>query len=261
MSSAQGRFTSPDEPLADQSAGDPQSWNLYSYVRNNPLKNIDPSGQDCITTSNQTSSGVEVTTERGGSAETCSGTYVNGTVDVNSFSYNGRNLGYSFSNDTAAGAGTISFGSSQSDNSDWGPGSSNMLGARQIGMTAPIGNALGIGTAAILTAGAGGAAYGALAGGPLISGLGLALPAVPSALQKLNALGLSLRDANAIIDSPASQKLVDHANDLNVNYVQEVGGKLIRITTDPTGQRIISAGMMRASQITNGIANGRFTQK
>jgi RHS repeat-associated protein len=43
-SPAQGRFTSPDRPFADQVAGDPQSWNLYSYVRNNPLTYTDPLG-------------------------------------------------------------------------------------------------------------------------------------------------------------------------------------------------------------------------
>jgi RHS repeat-associated protein len=48
MSAAQGRFTSPDLPLVDQHPSDPQSWNLYVYVRNNPLRNIDPSGRDCI---------------------------------------------------------------------------------------------------------------------------------------------------------------------------------------------------------------------
>jgi RHS repeat-associated protein len=37
-SSTQGRFTSPDQPFMDQEEGDPQSWNLYSYVRNNPLR-------------------------------------------------------------------------------------------------------------------------------------------------------------------------------------------------------------------------------
>src|SRR4051812_45726898 len=37
FSGAQGRFTSPDKPFADQDDSDPQSWNLYSYVRNNPL--------------------------------------------------------------------------------------------------------------------------------------------------------------------------------------------------------------------------------
>jgi RHS repeat-associated protein len=43
-SSAQGRFTSPDEPFADQDAGDPQSWNLYSYAGNSPLFFVDQSG-------------------------------------------------------------------------------------------------------------------------------------------------------------------------------------------------------------------------
>jgi RHS repeat-associated protein len=41
----QGRFTSADEPLADQQPDDPQSWNLYSYVVNNPLFFFDPLGQ------------------------------------------------------------------------------------------------------------------------------------------------------------------------------------------------------------------------
>lgn len=39
-----GRFTSPDAPFVDQWTSDPQSWNLYSYVRNNPLRFVDPSG-------------------------------------------------------------------------------------------------------------------------------------------------------------------------------------------------------------------------
>jgi len=43
--STQGRFTSPDAPFADQSADTPQSWNLYSYVRNNPLVIVDPTGR------------------------------------------------------------------------------------------------------------------------------------------------------------------------------------------------------------------------
>ena len=40
-----GRFTSADAPFADQDPIDPQSWNLYSYVRNNPLVFVDPTGQ------------------------------------------------------------------------------------------------------------------------------------------------------------------------------------------------------------------------
>jgi hypothetical protein len=223
------------------------------------FRNIDPSGEDCITTSNQTSSGVEVTTERGGSAETCSGTYVEGTVNTNSYQYNGQSLGYSFANDTSSGAGTISFGLNQSD---WGPGSSNMLGARQIGMTAPIGNALGIGTAAILTGGAAGAAYGALAGGLLVTSLAIGtplLPVVPGAIDKLQKIGMSLQQANELIESPTAQKLIDNANSGNINVLQNVGDKVVRITLDPTGSRIISAGYMQSRNVANGIASGRFT--
>ena len=45
--STMGRFLSPDAPV-DQHPEDPQSWNLYSYVRNNPLISIDQDGNyDC----------------------------------------------------------------------------------------------------------------------------------------------------------------------------------------------------------------------
>jgi RHS repeat-associated protein len=46
MSSSMGRFMSPD-PLVFQATMlyDPQSFNLYSYVRNNPLLLTDPTGE------------------------------------------------------------------------------------------------------------------------------------------------------------------------------------------------------------------------
>jgi RHS repeat-associated protein len=43
--SSVGRFTSPDDFLNDTHVSDPQSWNLYVYVRNNPLRYIDPTGE------------------------------------------------------------------------------------------------------------------------------------------------------------------------------------------------------------------------
>ena len=40
-----GRFTSADNPLADQFESIPQSWSLYPYARNNPLNISDSSGR------------------------------------------------------------------------------------------------------------------------------------------------------------------------------------------------------------------------
>jgi RHS repeat-associated protein len=50
FSGAQGRFTSPDKPFVDQTESDPQSWNLYAYGRNNPLRYTDADGQACVST-------------------------------------------------------------------------------------------------------------------------------------------------------------------------------------------------------------------
>lgn len=56
-SSAMGRFMSPDydafedgppEGIPYAGLSNPQSFNLYGYVRNNPLSNADPDGHDCI---------------------------------------------------------------------------------------------------------------------------------------------------------------------------------------------------------------------
>jgi RHS repeat-associated protein len=48
-SSTQGRFTSPDSLyFAADRLADPQKFNLYGYVRNNPLNTIDPDGRDGV---------------------------------------------------------------------------------------------------------------------------------------------------------------------------------------------------------------------
>lgn len=41
-----GRWTGADAPFANQHVSDPQSWNLYSYVRNGPLRYVDPDGNE-----------------------------------------------------------------------------------------------------------------------------------------------------------------------------------------------------------------------
>ncbi len=43
-SSSMGRFMSPDPENLGAIRDDPQSWNAYAYVRNNPLKYTDPDG-------------------------------------------------------------------------------------------------------------------------------------------------------------------------------------------------------------------------
>ena len=40
-----GRFTAPD-PARDQHFDNTQSWNIYSYVRNNPVMSTDPTGME-----------------------------------------------------------------------------------------------------------------------------------------------------------------------------------------------------------------------
>jgi hypothetical protein len=44
FSAQQGRFASVDPANAGASLGDPQSWNAYAYVSNNPLTYTDPDG-------------------------------------------------------------------------------------------------------------------------------------------------------------------------------------------------------------------------
>jgi len=92
-----GRFSSPDAPLIDQDAMDPQSWNLYSYVRNNPLTFKDPSGQDCIYTHTLDEEAGTVLIERGSCSQK-GGTYVAGTIDSSSVNLNSNSgrLNYAF---------------------------------------------------------------------------------------------------------------------------------------------------------------------
>lgn len=63
FSGAMGRFTSPDKPFADQNPADPQSWNLYSYARNNPLRFVDPTGEAATVSSTCTTKDEQTTCE------------------------------------------------------------------------------------------------------------------------------------------------------------------------------------------------------
>ena len=121
-----GRFLSPDEPFIDQDTSNPQSWNLYSYVRNNPLVNVDDDGHDCIYSNGDGTGYVQRgdCTNAGGKDD--SGIYVNGTVDVNSFQYNASNNSSSFTyTPDDAPAGTLGVGTIQGPDLNGGfePGS------------------------------------------------------------------------------------------------------------------------------------------
>ena len=44
MSSSQGRFSSPDPYGLGARLREPQTWNMYSYTMNNPMRYVDPNG-------------------------------------------------------------------------------------------------------------------------------------------------------------------------------------------------------------------------
>jgi len=102
--SSLGRFMSPD-PLGILSAEttSPQSLNLYSYVQNNPVNAVDPDGLDCVYVNDNSVSVVRGDCK----SETDSGIFVNGTININSFTYNSQtqSLGFNFRNDDTGSFG------------------------------------------------------------------------------------------------------------------------------------------------------------
>ena len=97
-SSSLGRFISPDPANYGAIDESPQTWNAYSYVATIPLNATDPDGLDCVYTQGFSQTG-EVTVERGNCTQK-GGTYVDGTIDTKSLTYDQKTnqLGYTFSN-------------------------------------------------------------------------------------------------------------------------------------------------------------------
>ena len=103
--SRMGRFMSPDPEQIHgfDHMGDPQPWNGYGYVHNNPLNATDPDGLDCIYSNGDGTGTVQRgdCTNAGGNDD--NGVFVNGTIDVNSFKYNADNNSSSFNYTTDSG--------------------------------------------------------------------------------------------------------------------------------------------------------------
>jgi RHS repeat-associated protein len=95
FSSAQGRFTSPDKPFADQHIANPQSWNLYSYTLNNPLRWVDSDGEAVIEAVKKVTYDV-----KGGTA---------GEAWANAKAASGIPGGYRGNTDTNIGVGAFKF--------------------------------------------------------------------------------------------------------------------------------------------------------
>jgi RHS repeat-associated protein len=248
--SSMGRFMSPDDG-EDQHPSNPQSWNLYSYGRNNPLIGTDDDGNTynvCDASGKNCSNIDDKTFEAEQKKDQANGeSFANGTLSH-----------------TDANGNSVKDGSFTHDPDIAGDPASNIAAMGQIGNQGMAGiKAFTVGSIAGAACVVGCPAAGAAAltaGRALYFAAAGLLPAVPSAIEKLQKIGVSISEANELIESPTTQKLIDNANGGNINYVADVGGKLVRITTDPNGQRIISAGIMRANQVANGIANGRFTK-
>ncbi len=80
FSAAQGRFTSPDPANAGVSLTDPESWNAYAYVRNSPLRFVDPHGLSptCILDGLETDCGLARGLASSGAATGCPGNVCEG---------------------------------------------------------------------------------------------------------------------------------------------------------------------------------------
>lgn len=90
--SSMGRFSSPDPGwLLAADLSNPQSLNMYSYVLNNPLINVDPTGMECVWDDGSYDAADDKQT---GNAAGCSdqgGTYVDPNLFENAMLTNGKN--------------------------------------------------------------------------------------------------------------------------------------------------------------------------
>jgi RHS repeat-associated protein len=170
--SALGRFTSPD-PENISGLGhmdDPQSWNGYSYVRNNPLRFTDPNGLDwTVCESNGSNCGT--------------------VTDDKAFEKYAKDQGW-----TIKGGNIYDNGGNQIGTASWsqaGGDAFSMLN-RAGNMAAPGVNLAGAGTVAVMGGAFAGMAYGAIVGGEGIAALGLEV--LPSQARNIETIDTIIAD-------------------------------------------------------------------
>ena len=113
--SALGRFTTPDPSMGSVRLENPQTWNRYSYALNNPLKFIDPTGEEWNVAGQNGGTPTLEWTDTCGVADQCiqtaavanqNGVTVYGTLgadDVNNYGVNSK--GYVDLSDMAGSSG------------------------------------------------------------------------------------------------------------------------------------------------------------
>jgi RHS repeat-associated protein len=129
--SSMGRFLSPDDG-SDQNALDPASWNLYSYVRNNPLTGTDDDGHTVTICSNDANGSQHCTSMD-------DDVYQAAQQSKNSGGLNGPSLGSLESSSSGSGSITDSNGNTVGS-VQWTPDNPGIQGPQAIQAFGQIGN-------------------------------------------------------------------------------------------------------------------------
>jgi RHS repeat-associated protein len=256
MASSMGRFLSPDWsevpdsiPYADME--NPQSFNLYSYVRNNPLSSADPDGHDCVVQSRTSNTTETVTTTSGNCDNVNVGdgqtkTYVPGTVT--GISVNGGNsidIGYNSYDGQSSGV-TNAGGAPTPDNPglayNWG---NNAQGYATLGAASKAVNYATIGVAVTF-----GAVGGAIVATDAIAGYGLTTLAGEDGLgmasnQAINRM-IGATQRELLKDFFKSGKLPEGLSQRTLQLYKEVAQRAIAAGKDQLGVQA-----QRLQMITN----------